>query len=153
MTQTKQACNIIQEFTPAQIYAAVEYLEQAGGQPGPPNIAPVVAAPLTHDLLTRPASPATTTTDQAAMASTMASFNAPPFIICTSCGTVNIIPNSDIHYVVTVGKSVGVFSDLAYMQTQVSGVSGACYKRYSTQAAALQAYQQAAAQGVVRIVN
>lgn len=32
--------------------------------------------------------------------------------VCTACGTVNHLPTSDTHYVVTVGKSVGVFSDL-----------------------------------------
>ncbi|KAE9402530.1 hypothetical protein BT96DRAFT_937174 [Gymnopus androsaceus JB14] len=74
-------------------------------------------------------------------------------VVCSTCGTVNAVPSSDTHYTITVGKSVGVFSDLAFVQAQVMGVSGACFKRYPSQAAALQAYHHAVIQAVVRIVN
>ncbi|KAE9393389.1 hypothetical protein BT96DRAFT_943950 [Gymnopus androsaceus JB14] len=74
-------------------------------------------------------------------------------VICSTCGALNALPTNDTHYTITIGKSVGVFSDLAFVQAQVMGVSGACFKRYSTQAAALQAYHQAVVQGVVRIVT
>ncbi|KAE9388388.1 hypothetical protein BT96DRAFT_947637 [Gymnopus androsaceus JB14] len=113
MTQTD-----IQGFTPSQIYAVVEYMEQ-----GAPPSTPIGTASLTNNppIHLAPASQATTSPSQAATMPTplvMASFNTPPSITCSSCGTVNHIPNSDVHYVVTVRKSVGVFSDLAIQAKQ-----------------------------------
>lgn len=32
--------------------------------------------------------------------------------VCTSCGTINAVPVGDVHYVITVGKSVGVFNNM-----------------------------------------
>ncbi|KAF5343689.1 hypothetical protein D9757_014533 [Collybiopsis confluens] len=60
--------------------------------------------------------------------------------------------SEEVYYVVTVGRAVGVFSNTAFAQSLVLGVSGGSYRKYSTPAAAQAAYEAAIVAKIVCIV-
>ncbi|KJA24433.1 hypothetical protein HYPSUDRAFT_53781 [Hypholoma sublateritium FD-334 SS-4] len=75
-------------------------------------------------------------------------------IICSRCRTFNAVRSgNDAAYVVTVGLRVGVFTEWSIVQPLVSGVRGACYRKYSTNAAAQTAFAEALNAGVVMVVS
>ncbi|KAJ2911432.1 hypothetical protein MD484_g8981, partial [Candolleomyces efflorescens] len=70
--------------------------------------------------------------------------------VCASCKTHNLVrPAKDTWYVVTVGKEVGVFRGWHNVQPLVTGVSGACYKKYTSEDGARIAFAEALAAGNV----
>ncbi|KAF8160177.1 hypothetical protein BJ912DRAFT_1069604 [Pholiota molesta] len=72
---------------------------------------------------------------------------------CAFCQQFNTVRPSEAFYVVTIGLQVGVFTHWHIVQPLVSGVSGACYRRYSSQAAAQAAFDEALAAGLVMVVT
>ncbi|RXW13543.1 hypothetical protein EST38_g12314 [Candolleomyces aberdarensis] len=73
--------------------------------------------------------------------------------VCARCNAHNLVrPAKDTWYVVTVGNEVGVFKGWHKVQALVSGVSGACYKKYRSEAEAVVAFENALDAGVVRQV-
>ncbi|KIK52919.1 hypothetical protein GYMLUDRAFT_64027 [Collybiopsis luxurians FD-317 M1] len=62
-------------------------------------------------------------------------------------------PGDEAHYIVTVGKGVGVFQDVALAQSLVSGVSGGCFKKYPSLTVAQNAFLLAANQNLVHTVR
>ncbi|KAG6916281.1 hypothetical protein DXG01_007522 [Tephrocybe rancida] len=62
-----------------------------------------------------------------------------------------ILANQDGWYVVTIGREVGVFQGWSRVQPLVNGVSGFGMRRCASHTAALEAFEEAMAQGLVEI--
>ncbi|EAU92203.1 hypothetical protein CC1G_13018 [Coprinopsis cinerea okayama7 len=70
--------------------------------------------------------------------------------VCANCRTYNLLRDSkETWYVVTAGRSVGIYRDWLTVQPMVTGVPGACYKRYDTHEEALAAWNRARANGAI----
>ncbi|KJA17056.1 hypothetical protein HYPSUDRAFT_206512 [Hypholoma sublateritium FD-334 SS-4] len=74
---------------------------------------------------------------------------------CANCHAWNPprIVTGETAYVVTVGLQVGVFTDWHVVQGLVSGVSGACYRKYASRATAQAAFTEALNAGVVVVMT
>ncbi|KAF5339984.1 hypothetical protein D9611_012412 [Ephemerocybe angulata] len=74
--------------------------------------------------------------------------------VCVNCNTHNLVrPARETWYVVTVGLQVGVFQGWHSVQPLVSGVRGACYRKYASQEDAVAAFQEALTSNNVRSVQ
>ncbi|KAG6835883.1 hypothetical protein H0H93_013689 [Arthromyces matolae] len=65
----------------------------------------------------------------------------------------SFLSSNDHWYCVTIGREVGVFRGWSHVQRLVSGVPGNCFKKWPTQAAAQEAFDNATAANVVEVRN
>ncbi|KAF6755229.1 hypothetical protein DFP72DRAFT_1067937 [Ephemerocybe angulata] len=73
--------------------------------------------------------------------------------VCAACNTHNLLrPAKDTWYCVTAGRQVGIFQGWPTVQPLVIGVRGSCFKKYSSEADALTAFERATAAGTVVVL-
>ncbi|KAF6746232.1 hypothetical protein DFP72DRAFT_1152891 [Ephemerocybe angulata] len=73
--------------------------------------------------------------------------------VCASCNAHNLVRSSkETWYVVTVGLQVGVMQGWHSVMPLVSGVRGACYRKYPSQEEAVAAFEKALASNNVHSV-
>ncbi|KAF8867796.1 hypothetical protein BD779DRAFT_1685313 [Infundibulicybe gibba] len=126
----------------------------------PPPAAPSTFIPYTTappmPSPTAPSAPCATALPTPSAVTSSAPCATPPS--APSTAPLACVPSSsalptDRWYTVTVGQQVGVFSGWSTVAPLVISVSGACFMRHSSQAAAIDAFNHAVASGAVRIVN
>ncbi|KAF9471163.1 hypothetical protein BDN70DRAFT_820364, partial [Pholiota conissans] len=73
---------------------------------------------------------------------------------CASCNAYNLLrPATNTWYTVVAGRNVGVFQGWHSVQALVSGVPHASYRKYPSEEAAREAFEDAMSQGLVVIIN
>ncbi|KAJ3497296.1 hypothetical protein NLJ89_g10365 [Agrocybe chaxingu] len=78
----------------------------------------------------------------------------PSGFVCCNCNTYNLLKSAkDSWYAITAGREVGVRQGWHHVQPLVSGVPHASYKKYSSQEAATQAFNEAMEAGLVVVIN
>ncbi|CAA7270805.1 unnamed protein product [Cyclocybe aegerita] len=74
--------------------------------------------------------------------------------VCTHCNTYNMLKSATHNwYAITAGREVGVYQGWHRVQPLISGVPHTSYRKYASQAAATEAFNEAMEAGLVIVIN